>query len=374
MQIGYDAKRLFNNFTGLGIYSRTLLRNLAKASPDDAFWLYTPKTKDHTETQPFLQNPAFKIRTPQRGNAAWWRTSGIKKDLQHDGIQLFHGLSHEIPLGLPRTGIRSVVTIHDLIFKHYPSQYGFFDRLVYDWKFKYACRHADRIVAISESTKQDIIAFYGIAPERIEVIYQSCDKRFLQKLPPATIAATAQNYRLPQQYLLYVGSIIERKNLLRIVQALALLPNDLKLPLVVVGKGGGYEKQVRQYIADKALEEWVHFIRPDFEHLPAIYQGASVFLYPSVCEGFGIPVIEALCSGVPVITSRLSSLPEAAGAHSWLVDPASAEEIAEGIHVFLTDAALREKAIREGLIHVEKFKDAVVTQQMLALYRSLLSS
>ena len=156
------------------------------------------------------------------------------------------------------------------------------------------------------------------------------------------------------------------------MQALALLPNDLKLPLVVVGKGGRYEKQVRQYLADKAMEQWVHFIRPDFEHLPAIYQGASVFLYPSVCEGFGIPVIEALCSGVPVITSNRSSLPEAAGAHSWLVDPTSAEEIAEGIRVFLTDASRREKAIHEGLIHVEKFRDAVVTQQMLALYRNML--
>jgi len=374
LRIGYDAKRLFNNFTGLGIYSRTLLGHLAKAAPENEYWLYTTKIKQHVETQVFLEHPPFKVQTPDGGNAAWWRSIGIKKNLQRDGIQLFHGLSHEIPLGLHRTGIPSVVTIHDLIFKRYPDQYAFLDRLIYDWKFNYACQHADRIIAISESTKTDIVEFYGIDPQHIEVIYQSCDARFAQPRSPEEIAGVVQKYGLPQNYLLYVGSIIERKNLQRIVQALELLPPDLRLPLAVVGKGGAYEKQVRQYIADKRLGPWVHFIAPVFAELPALYRGASVFLYPSQCEGFGIPVIEALNCGTPVITSNVSSLPEAGGPSAWLVNPESAEAIAEGIRVLLSDIQTRNARISAGLDYVKRFEASVVTGQMLALYTKILSS
>ncbi|MFM9950895.1 MAG: glycosyltransferase family 4 protein [Saprospiraceae bacterium] len=374
LRIGYDAKRLFNNFTGLGIYSRTLLGNLAKAAPDNEYWLYTPKIRQHPETEVFLDHLPFSVQTPGGRNATWWRSSGIKKDLLRDGIQLFHGLSHEIPLGLHRTGIPSVVTIHDLIFKRYPDQYAFLDRLIYDWKFNYACRHADRVVAISESTKNDIVEFYGIAPERIEVIYQSCDARFSQPRSPEEIASVVQKYRLPQNYLLYVGSIIERKNLLRIVQALELLPPDLRLPLAVVGKGGAYEKQVRQYIAARSLEPWVHFIAPVFAELPALYRGAAVFLYPSVCEGFGIPVIEALNCGVPVITSNVSSLPEAGGPGAWLVNPESAEAIAEGISVLLSDTQARKARILAGLDYVQRFEASVVAEQMFTSYAKTLSS
>ncbi len=371
-RIGYDAKRLFNNFTGLGIYSRTLLRNLAQTAPEHEYWLYTPKIRQHAETSPFLNNPSFQVRTPRSGFPVLWRSAGIKKDLNRDGIQLFHGLSHEIPLGLHRTRIRSVVTIHDLIFRHYPEQYALPDRLIYDWKFKYACQHADRVVAISESTKKDIVEFYGISPERIEVIYQSCDARFAQALSAEEITLVARKYGLPENYLLYVGSIIERKNLLRIVQALELLPADLSLPLVVVGKGGAYEKKVRQYLAGRALESRVHFISPVFEELPALYRGASVFLYPSMCEGFGIPVIEALNCAVPVITSNVSSLPEAGGPGAWLVNPQSAEAIAAGIQSLLTDTSDRNARIQTGLDYVQRFKDGAITPQMLALYAKLL--
>jgi|APTNR8051073442_1049403.scaffolds.fasta_scaffold00268_28 glycosyltransferase involved in cell wall biosynthesis len=370
-RIGYDAKRLFNNFTGLGIYSRTLLGNLAKAAPENEYWLYTPKIRQHPETEVFLGHPPFRVQTPGSSFPAWWRSTGIKKDLLRDGIQLFHGLSHEIPLGLHRTGIRSVVTIHDLIFKRYPDQYAFLDRLIYDWKFNYACRHADRIVAISESTKNDIVEFYGIDPQRIEVIYQSCDARFGQPRLPEEIAGIVQKYGLPQNYLLYVGSIIKRKNLLRIVQALELLPPSLRLPLAVVGKGGAYEQQVRQYIAAKALEPWVHFIAPVFAELPALYRGASVFLYPSLCEGFGIPVIEALNCGVPVITSNVSSLPEAGGPGAWLVNPENTEAIAEGIRVLLTDTGERSVRISTGLDYVRRFEANPLARQMLNLYAQI---
>ena len=177
LRIGYDAKRLFNNFTGLGNYSRTLLQDLSEHFPENEYLLFSPKVKKNDRTKPFFDPSKYTIKTA-KGNSTFWRSLGIKKDLENNQIQLFHGLSHEIPFGLQKTKIKSVVTIHDLIFKHYPEQFPFIDRKIYDWKFKYSCENADRIVAISESTKKDIIHFYNIPPEKIEVIYQTCDALF----------------------------------------------------------------------------------------------------------------------------------------------------------------------------------------------------
>ena len=132
-------------------------------------------------------------------------------------IELFHGLSNEIPIGLNKVNIPSVVTIHDLIFRHYPNQYSWVDRQIYDYKFRYACENAQRIVAISESTKKDIVHFYNINPDKIKVIYQSCHERFVQERSQKTIDAVLKKYNLPENYLLYVGSIIERKNLLAFI-------------------------------------------------------------------------------------------------------------------------------------------------------------
>ena len=179
LRIGYDAKRLFNNFTGLGNYSRTLLANLAEYYPDNAYFLYSPKIAKNDETHFFLNSALFNVQLPKRGPGAYWRSVGIKRDLLKHKIQLFHGLSHEIPLGLEKANIRSIVTIHDLIFERFPEHYPFIDRKIYSLKFRYACRHADHIVAISENTKQDIIEFYDIPPEKISVIYQSCHERYM---------------------------------------------------------------------------------------------------------------------------------------------------------------------------------------------------
>lgn len=371
-RIGFDAKRLFNNFTGLGNYSRTLLSNLAEYYPDQAYFLYTPKVVKNEETHFFLNSALYNVQLPKRGSGAWWRSVGIKKDIRKHKVQLFHGLSHELPLGLDSIGVKSVVTIHDLIFKRYPGQYAALDRMIYDFKFKYACEHADHIVAISDSTKKDIIDFYNISEEKISVIYQSCHERYMQEKTKKTLEAIRKRYQLPTEYMLTVGSITERKNLLGIVQALEQIPAGERLPLVVVGKGGSYRQKVQHFITQHQLEKWVLFVDVDFDDLPAIYQSASLFLYPSFFEGFGIPVLEALFSRTPVITSNISSLPEAGGPGSYLVDPAQPEAIAEGIEKILGDSIYREQMIKQGLQHAEQFTGEPLTHQMMELYEELL--
>ncbi|MEL7422288.1 MAG: glycosyltransferase family 1 protein [Bacteroidota bacterium] len=370
-RIGFDAKRLFNNFTGLGNYSRTLLRNLSEYHPDEAYFLYTPKVRQTPQTQFFLDSPTFNLRVPRRTQLLW-RTYGMKKDIKRDKLDLYHGLSHEIPVGLPDLGVPTVVTIHDLIFKHYPEQYPWFDRQVYNQKFRYACENSDLIIAISESTKRDVMEMYGIAEEKIRVIYQSCHEGFMLEKNPSTKEAVRERYGLPTEFLFYVGSLVERKNLLGIVEALAQLPVDLQLPVVVVGQGAVYKRRVVARAQELGVLDKLLFIQPEFAELPALYQQAQAFLYPSVYEGFGIPILEALFSKTPVLTSNMSSLPEAAGAGAILVDPRNATEMAAGIETLLTDSEQREQQITAGFEHAQQFKGELLTAQLVDAYRSLL--
>ncbi len=371
-RIGYDGKRIFNNFTGLGNYSRTLLRNLTSFHPDEEYFLYTPKVSRTPQTQFFLDSPMFTVRMPVKSQRLLWRSWRQTADLVKDKIDLFHGLSHEIPYGLPATGIPTIVTIHDLVFRQYPEQYKWLDVKIYDRKFRYACENSDLIIAISESTKRDIMQFYGIEEEKITVIYQSCHEGFMLEKPASARKAVLEKYALPKDFMLYVGSLIERKNLLGVVEAMAVLPQNIKLPLVVVGQGDAYKKRVQQRAQELGVLDQLMFIQPTFAELPALYQQAQLFVYPSYAEGFGIPVLEALFSGVPVLTSNVSSLPEAAGPGGYLVDPGSPEEMKEGMVSLLTDQALRKEKIAAGYQYAQQFTGEVLTEQLVSVYKSLL--
>jgi glycosyltransferase involved in cell wall biosynthesis len=372
MTIAYDAKRLFQNLTGLGNYSRTLLQNLATFYPNQDYQLFAPKIIQHPSTHFFLAHKNFSLHTPSLALSAYWRSHGMIKDFKKSNAQIFHGLSHELPFGIQKSGIKSVVTMHDLVFKIYPNYTPYFQRTIYDLKFRYACNNADIIIAISEQTKQDIVHFYGINPSKISVAYQTCNQVFQDwSLPTIDL-----NFELPDAYMLYVGSVIERKNLYRIVEAMSLLPKSSLLPLVVVGSGGAYLKKVKDLIHSKGLDNKIIFIEKlIYEQLPQLYRNATLFLYPSEYEGFGIPVIEALFSKTPVITSNVSCLPEAAGKDSILVNPKSAEAIADGIQQVLNDSLLRKKMVENGFDYANKnFNAQITTARVQSIYNSLLSS
>ena len=371
LRIGYDAKRLFNNFTGLGNYSRTLLQDLSTHFPENHYFLFSPKIRENNRTAPFFDKSRYTI-VKARGHNAYWRSIGIKKDLLQNRIQLFHGLSHEFPVSLRKTKIKSIVTIHDLIFKHYPGHFPPIDRKIYEWKFRFSCNNADRIVAISENTKNDIIRFYDIPPERIQVIYQTCDDIF--KVPGEASLSTevAQKYQLPKAYLLYVGSIIERKMLLPIIQAIHQLPKDLQLPIVVLGDGKKYKSRVLEYIRKNRLESLVFFPQNiPFKDFPAIYRNAKMLIYPSIYEGFGIPCIEALFSKTPVITTTASSLPEAAGPGAHYIEIPSPELIKSGIEKILSDREYANTLVEKGFDYVQRFQSEKLSAEMVNLYKQL---
>ncbi len=372
INIGFDAKRLFNNFTGLGNYSRTLVHNLHQYFPENKIYLFAPKTKVTNETREFF-DPNYKLIQPQLIPGGFWRTFTSAAIIKKLKLDIYHGLSHELPIGIKKTGAASVVTIHDLIYKTFPNDFSIIDRKIYDFKFRYACENADAIIAISESTRNDIQKYYNIPPEKIKVIYQSCHGNFKQIQSPAQIDEVLTIYKLPKQFMLYVGSVIERKNLLTLVQAINEIKDQIEIPLVVVGGGREYFQKVKNYVAEKGLEQQVIFAPPIlFHHLPALYQKAKLFIYPSVYEGFGIPIIEALWSHTPVITSNCSSLPEAAGPGAYYCNPTDKNSIAEGILKISTQPEYAQQLITNGFNYVQQFDDFKLTNQLMEVYKTVL--
>ncbi len=370
LKIGFDGKRAANNLTGLGNYSRSLIQNLALQFPDNKYLVYTPKVKAAKQIDAFFSQENIQLKQPSNGSFLW-RSFNILKDLIKDEVQLYHGLSHEIPFAIQHTRIKSIVTIHDLIFLRYPKYYNFIDRKLYQFKSKYACKNATQIIAISEKTKNDIVEFYDINPNKIEVIYQSCDDSFKAPCPEADLNRIRLTYKLPQNYLLNVGTIEERKNLKLIIQALKNVNDDFKL--VVIGKQTPYFKTVLKEIETLGLRKRVIFLANiPFADLPGIYQMATIFIYPSFYEGFGIPIIEALYSGVPVIAATGSCLEEAGGPNSLYIAPKNATALSVAINKVLANSALQKDMKSKGLEFVQKFSSPLLTKQLVNCYMRVL--
>ena len=372
MRIGFDAKRAFFNRSGLGNYSRFIIQSLINNYQGNEYVLYSPKAQNRIN---FLgPDSNHKLVTPRKiihqKFPSYWRSMAMAGEFSQDNIQIFHGLSGEIPKNITRFNVKSVVTIHDLIFLRFPDLYKSIDRKVYTKKFRFACENADKIIAISQQTKEDIIQFFNIDSNKIEVIYQSCNQRFHTTSPNDEKKEVKDLYKLPDNYLLYVGTIEKRKNLLSIVKALH--QGKIDTPLVVVGKKTPYFEEVNNYIKEFNLRN-IRFLKnvPD-HHLPALYQMASVFIYPSVFEGFGIPILEALFSKLPVITSKGSCFPEAGGPSSIYIDPENYQELAESIKNALENNELRSKMIKDGLDHAQNFRHELIAKQLNNLYQELI--
>jgi glycosyltransferase involved in cell wall biosynthesis len=368
MNIGFDGKRAANNLTGLGNYSRSLIAHMAKYFPQNQYLVYTPKVRNHNQIQSFFNLPGVVLKLAQ--SSLLWRSFGIVKQLKKDAVQLYHGLSQELPFGISSSGIKSIVTIHDLIYLRFPKYYPFIDRIIYKFKAKYACKHADGIVAISENTKRDLVELLNVPAEKIKVIYQSCDESFKQEFSSEVKLQIRDNYQLPPKYLLNVGTIEPRKNLMLIVKALAMLPSDVSL--VVIGKFQAYAVEVQQEINRLNLKDRVLFLKNvSFLDLPVIYQLASLFVYPSFYEGFGIPIIEALYSKVPVIAATGSCLEEAGGPDSIYINPNDPEELSVAIRSVLTSDDKRSKMIEQGLKFAQQFDKIIVSYELEKYYQEI---
>ena len=376
MTIGFDAKSIVCNITGFGNYGRTLVGDMAEAVPAGTVLnLYSPVRGDEALRRQLTLRPCMRFVYPDAAgiNAplqALWHMRGMVKDLVRDGVRLYHGLSGELPVGIREAGIRTVVTIHDLIFMRHPEWYSWADRKLRRWKFLKTCQEADRIIAISECTKRDIMLYGDVPAEKIDVIYQSCGTLYKMREGEKKMHEVHINYMLPERYIVSVGALEERKNIMLAVKAMHRLPADVSL--VVVGKDGPYGERVRRYIAANGLDGRVMFLHDvPTDDMPAIYQMAEACVYPSRYEGFGLPVIEAIQSGLPVVACKGSCLEEAGGNATLYVDPDDVAGMAHALRLTLKGAPGREERIEAGRQYITRFENAEVAQKVLGVYREL---
>ncbi|WP_027379394.1 glycosyltransferase family 4 protein [Chryseobacterium daeguense] len=366
MKIAYDAKRFFHNTSGLGNYSRDLVRILAKFFPENEYILLN-KNKSERGAD-IVENPNVHFIETSKGRMS--RQLKMGKDAQKQNAEIFHGLSGELPLKWDKKPIKKIVTIHDLIFVRYPQYYSFFDRKIHFWKFKKAANSADKIIAISEQTKRDIVEFLKIPESKIEVIYQGCHKAFKEQQPDEFIEETKAKFNLPDKFILNVGTIEDRKNLFSVVKAI----KDTEIPLVVVGKKTKYFQKIANFIQKNKMEKQVHFLEGvSMDELAVLYKLADIFIYPSFFEGFGIPVIEALFSKTVTITSNTSCLPEAGGPDSVYIDPENYLDIQSKIKFLWDNESERKRRADKGFEFVQKFNDEPIANNLMNLYRRIIS-
>ncbi|MDA0779763.1 MAG: glycosyltransferase family 1 protein [Bacteroidetes bacterium] len=368
MRIGYDAKRIFHNASGLGNYSRDLVRILATYYPKNHYHLYNPKKQKLNRWKPLPNTIEKQPKGIWRCFHSLWRQGPIVRQLKNDGIDIFHGLSGELPKALD---MPSVVTVHDLIFYRYPELYTSIDVEIHKRKVKHAVKTASKIVAISEQTKADLIEFMGVPAKNIEVIYQGCHPIFKTNFTEKALNAVAKKHQLPEKFVLYVGTLEARKNALSIAKAL----KDTNYYMVFVGKVKAYGEALKKYVNENNMSSRALFIENiDLEDLAGIYQNATVFCYPSFFEGFGIPIIEALYSGVPLITTKGGCFSEAGGPSSIYIDPQSETELLTAVESLYAEShESRKNRIESGLNYAQKFNDDVLAKQWNKLYKSLLT-
>lgn len=377
MRLGFDGKRATQNFRGLGNYSRGLIEGLLQYSEEELF-LYSPTVKDERALKWLSQNQNSRLHLRGPGNIvaqtvpALWRSFSIVNDLKKDGLDLYHGLSHEIPIGIKGLPFKSVVTIHDLIFLRYPEFFPFIDRVTYKKKFNYSGHNSDLVIAICEQTKNDLINFLGVDEKKIVVHYQSCDPIFYQERSADEKSAVTKKFNLNKPFILNVGAFEERKNQLRLIESFAQAANKVEHDLVLIGNGKKYLEECKAKAGDLKISARVHFLsNVPFNDLPVIYQAADLFCFPSHFEGFGLPIVESLFSKTPVITSYGSCFPESAGPDSEYIDPLSIQDISDKMVRVLGDIPLQKKMISRGYEFVQKFSRKNSTTNLLECYARL---
>lgn len=369
MIIGFDAKRAFHNSSGLGNYSRDIIRILSTYYPANRYLLYNPK---EAKKDRFHLDNNIEMKLPDHFFWKWfssvWRQGPVSRQIRSDKVEIFHGLSGEIPRGIDRVYTKTVVTIHDLIFMRNPELYKPIDRKIYFNKYKYAAETADIVIAISEQTKKDIIKFLKVDENKVKVHYQGCHPAFKMNFTRDEKENLKEKFSLPNRYILNVGTVEPRKNVLTVIKAI----RETRYHLVIVGRPTEYKKQLVAYIMQNNLQDRIHFPENvQMQELAIMYRLADLFCYPSIFEGFGIPIIEALFSEVPVIASIGGCFPEAGGPGSVYLDNKKPEDWTKEIDRLMKDESERKRMVSAGLSYAQRFTDENVGSGLMKLYQEL---
>jgi len=364
MRIGIDATPIFLRKGGIGFYTHNLLDHLTRIDTKNEYILFKTTQSQPEAPIPFTTRPNVRvIYTPK-----WLQNWQSYKER----IDLYHGTNFRLR-GRGCNG--NIVTIHDLAFKHYPHLLKKkFGQSLSFWKTKRDVHRADRIIAVSQHTAKDVMEFFKIDKERVRVVYHGVDDHFRPDVPAGLILENKKNYRiLTPKYILWVGTLEPRKNLPTLIKAFSELKSIHSEYTLVLGGGPGWKYQdILNLTLSLGNRVQITGYLPQEDLIP-LYAGAALFVYPSLYEGFGMPLLEAMASGVPIVASRTSSIPEVVGEAGVLVDPLSISDVSEAIRKLLDNSSLRSSYREKGIQRAKQFTWERAAQETLKIYQEIIN-
>lgn len=370
MRIAIDATAIPPLRSGAGNYIFYLVQHLSHIDHENTYFIFA---KPNHIDELGIDQPNFHfvpIKHAAKGTRLVWEQIGLPWHLKRLGIDLLHSPHYTAPL---LKVCKLVVTFHDMTFQLMPEAHGLLKRVFFPMIMHWSARFADKLIAASESTRKDVIRLLGVAPGKIVPIMVAANPVF-GVLPRVQVEQACARYNLlPNGYILYVGVLEPRKNVPLLIEAYASLAREFPhVPLVIVGKKGWMYDEIFERVTVLGLQDRVRFLghipRPD---LIALYNGARVVVYPSRYEGFGVPVLEAMQCGTPVITTNVSSIPEVAGDAALMIDPDDVQGLGTALRRTLTDDALARDLAERGLARAARFSWQRCAEETLAVYRSV---
>jgi glycosyltransferase involved in cell wall biosynthesis len=353
---------------GINWYIYNLLCHLPDADPEIEYTVFLGERR--YQGRPGLRLARSRLPTHRPPVRIFWEQALQPWAVRQAGVDLLHSPAFIAPLF---THCPSVITIHDLSFLLYPQNFRAGNRRYLRTLTRLSIGRARRVIAVSKSTRADLVRFYGLAPGKVDVVYNGADEAF-RPLPAGEVAAFRQRQGLPPRFLLFVGTLEPRKNVVRLVEAYARLPEGRPPLMLVGGKGWLYDEMLSR-VEELHLSDQVHFVGyVPAKELPLWYNAAELFVYPSLYEGFGLPALEAMACGTPVITSTASSLPEVVGAAGLRVDPTDVLALADALARVLGDEAKQEKMRIEGLDQARQFSWQKAARCTVETYRCALAA
>jgi glycosyltransferase involved in cell wall biosynthesis len=375
MRIGFDMRPFLKEETGVGIYFKNLLFHLAQIDSSNEYYLFSSSYKDRFPPQkvpPFVKRHFRDFRIPVKVvNFFWYTLSWPLLDrFFRTELDLTHSAT---PLILPTKG-RKIVTVHDLFFIDFPHMTDRETRKNFVNKIKDSLLKSDRIVAVSHFTKNVLLERFPLEGEKVKVIYHGLDSRFATDISPEEVGEIRQKYSLPSSFVLFVGAVESRKNILNLIEALKIIHQKYgKIPLLIVGRTGSESKDLERKVRKEKLKTWVKIMGylPD-EEVRVFYRLASIFALPSFCEGFGFPLLEAMASNLPIAASQAPAIPEIAQDAALYFNPKNPEDMADKIILVLKDESIRRNLIAEGRKRLLDFDWKRTARETLNLYKDVI--
>lgn len=378
MKIGFDANKAFLGTGKKGSYSKSVIRILSQHFPENHYILYASKIKkdpalkdllapDHVE----VRTPAFIVTKMNMGNI--WRSTILGNTALADKVDVLHGLNNKLPLVVSKK-LRTVVTVHNLHFIRYPHLFHNFDVEIYKRRYKHACKVANKIIATSTQTAEDIASFLGIAPDKIEVIPQTCHRDFKKEYVPYELRRLCDQYQLPEDFILTTSKDdIFDNSALTALKALAYMKDKLDIPLVVVGNipKNYYAELIKIAEKEKIANRLMILGDIPVQDMAMIYQLCKLYLHVSTYPCDTTPIKEALYSRVPVISSRIPEFIEAGGLSPIYIQTGNERELAFTIQNLLNNISLTSNMIDQGAVQAQEYDDELIAKKLYNLYYSI---